>query len=79
MLGNTQLKPGDYHLKLDGSQVVLIDKNGTRTETTATVETVERKFDVTAIAMSTAGGTNRILSIELGGTKSKVVFESGTE
>ena len=75
MAGNAQLKPGEYHLKLDGSQVVLIDKNGNQIETTGTVETAERKFEGTAIATSKADGTNRILSIKLGGSRNSVVFQ----
>lgn len=76
--GSAQLKPGEYRLKLDGSQVVLTDKNGNRIDTTATVETAERKFDGTAIDSTTAEGTNRITAIELGGSKNRVVFQSGS-
>lgn len=76
LAGPTQLKPGEYHLKLDGTQVLLIDKYGKQIDTTATVETGDRKFSGTAILSSNADGSNRILSIELGGSKNKVVFES---
>jgi hypothetical protein len=74
--GNAQLKPGEYHLKLDGTQVVLTDKYGNRIDTTATVENSGRRFPDTVVFGSKADGANRILSIELGGSKSKVVFES---
>ena len=73
--GNTQLKPGEYHIKLDGAQVVLTDKSGVRIDTTATVETAERKFDQTAVATATESGTDRIIYIELGGSSNKVVFQ----
>ena len=78
MAGDAQLKAGEYQLKLDGSQVVLIDKKGKRIETTGTVETAERKFEETAIATGKADGTNRILSIQLGGSRNRVVFQSGS-
>ena len=74
--GAVQLKPGEYHLKLDGTQVMLI-KDGKQIETTATVESGDRKFDATAIVSSSADGSNRILSIQLGGSNNKVVFDSG--
>ncbi len=79
MAGTAQLSPGEYHLKLDGSQVVLIDKNGSQIETTATVETAERKFETPAIATRKADGTNRIMSIQLGGSRNKVVFRLESE
>ena len=73
--GNAQLKPGEYHIKLDGAQVVLTDKSGLRIDTTATVETAERKFDQTAVATAKESGTDRIIYIELGGSSNKVVFQ----
>ena len=77
MAGSTQLKGGEYRLKVDGAQAVLTDKEGKRIDTTATVETVERKFDRTALITTSTDGTNRILSIELGGSTNRVVFPSG--
>jgi hypothetical protein len=73
--GNTQLKPGEYHIKLDGAQVVLTDKSGSRIDTTAKVETTERKFTDTAVLTSKESGGDRILYIELGGSSNRVVFE----
>ena len=73
--GSAQLKPGQYTLKLDGPKVVLVDDKGKSTETTARIETADRKFDQTAISISKTDGANRLQSITLGGSKSKVVFE----
>lgn len=73
--GEAQLQPGQYTLKLDGNKVVLIDRTGRSIEVTAKVETVERKFDQTAVAISRADGGSRIQWIALGGSKSRVVFE----
>ena len=73
--GSAQLKPGEYKLKLDGTQVVLIDNGGKQIDTTAKVETADRKFNQTSISISTADGSNRIISIELGGSTNRVVFE----
>lgn len=73
--GTAQLKPGQYTLKLDGPKVVLIDNKGNRIETTAKIETADRKFDQTAVVISRADGANRVQSITLAGSKSKVIFE----
>ena len=73
--GNTQLKPGEYHIKLDGAQVVLTDHSGLRIDATAKVETAERKFTDTAVDASKDGDTDRILFIELGGSSNRVVFQ----
>ncbi len=73
--GDAQLKPGEYRLRVDGSQVVLMDKLGRQIAVTATVEQADRKFDQTMITTSKADGTNRIVSIELGGSKTKVIFQ----
>ena len=47
--GQAQLKPGEYSLKLDGSQVVLKDMTGRQIDVTAKVEPADRKFDETAV------------------------------
>jgi hypothetical protein len=73
--GKAQLKPGEYSLKLDGSQVVLMDGSGRRIDTTAKVESADRKFDQTVISFSKVDGTNRIQAIQLGGSKNRVVFQ----
>jgi len=74
-VGNAQLTPGEYHLKLDGEQVVLTDNARNQIDVTTTVETVDHKFVQTSVTFSTADGGNRILSIELGGTRNRVVFQ----
>jgi hypothetical protein len=73
--GTADLTPGDYKVKLDGSKVILLDRSGHQIDTTATVQTSERKFDQTAVSLSNTNGKARIDSIELRGTKDKVVFQ----
>ncbi len=73
--GAVQLKPGQYTLKLEGTKVVLIDRTGRSIEANAKVETADRKYDQTAMTFSRADGANRLQSITLAGSKSKVVFE----
>lgn len=75
--GSAQLKPGEYHLKLSGTQVVLLDEDRKQIDTTATVETGDRKYSETAVLTINADGSNRIVAVQLGGSKNKVVFASG--
>ncbi len=74
-VGDAQLGPGEYRLKLDGSQIVLIEPNGNRIEVVATLQEGNRKFDQTMLLTSAADGTNRIVAVELAGSKTSVVFQ----
>ena len=73
--GAVQLKPGEYKIKLNGSEVVLTDQNGRQIDAAAKLETADRKFSHTAIMVSSADGGSRLVSIELGSTNSKVIFQ----
>jgi len=73
--GSVQLKPGEYTVKVAASQVVLIDNDGNRIDVAATVETTDQKFDQTSVWISKTDGTNRLESIQLGGSNTKVVFQ----
>ena len=73
--GTASLKPGDYNIKVDGEQVTVTDKSGNRIDTAAKLETADRKFEHTSITTSDTEGAKKILSIEIGGTKCKLVFE----
>jgi hypothetical protein len=75
LAGKAQLQPGEYTLKVDASQAVLMDRKGHQIDATAKVETSDRKFDQTSISISATGGPAHIQWIELEGTKIKVVFE----
>jgi len=75
-IGNTQLSRGEYAIKLDGSNAVLMDAQGRAIDAKAAVEVAGDKFQQTAVGMDTdASGTVRIRWIQLGGTRNKVVFE----
>ncbi len=73
--GQAQLKPGEYKVKIEGQQVLLMDKAGRSIDVTAKVESADRKFSQTAIAFSKTGGENRIQWIQLGGSNIRLVFE----
>jgi hypothetical protein len=74
--GTASLKPGDYTVKVDGDQVVVTDKGGNRIETAAKLETADRKFEHTSITTIDGDGAKRIVSIEFGGSKYKIVFDA---
>ena len=74
-IGHTQLKAGNYTLKVKGASAVFVNQdNGQRTAETAKIATVARKYDQTAVELSTQGGTNHLTAIELGGSKTKLEF-----
>jgi hypothetical protein len=73
--GKIQLKPGTYKVKLDGSHALLLDQSGHQINEPVKVQTGDHKYDQTAIETSTANGANRILWVEIGGSKDKVVFQ----
>jgi len=77
--GNVQLKPGDYHLKLDGAQVVLMDEAGRQLDAAATVEESDRKFGQTSVATSDVDGIHRLDWVQLGGSTHKVVFQQARQ
>ena len=74
-IGTAELKPGEYKVKVDGTQVLLLDGRGHQIETAAKVEPSDHKFMATAVTISTQDGGSKILAIELGGSTTKVVFE----
>jgi hypothetical protein len=73
VVNGNDLKAGEYRLNLGTEKVTLVtgDKS---VEVPVKIESVDQKFDVTAIRYSTVGGKARISEIRLGGTKTKLVF-----
>ncbi len=73
--GAVQLKPGQYKVKVDGSNVTFTDVNTTKSFTTpAKVQTTEQKFDATKVQTTKDGDTERLQEIDLGGSKTKLEF-----
>jgi hypothetical protein len=73
--GNVQLAPGDYKVKVEGTNAVFTDEH-TRASFTVpvTIENSKTKFNSTALDSTTQGNTAQITSIELGGSKMKLEF-----
>src|SRR5581483_3739666 len=73
--GSTTLKAGDYHVKVDGSNVILKDADGHDVGAKAKIETSEKAFTATEVSTSQSNGMPHIEWIGLAGSKSKIVFE----
>jgi hypothetical protein len=73
--GNLQLKPGQYKLKVDGSNATFIGVDNAKSVTT-TVKVVnsDKKFETTTVDADKDGDTAVIKDIELGGSKTKLEF-----
>ena len=71
MVGNTELKAGDYKMEVDGDKVTI--KSGKNTVNTATVkvENGDQKFAQTTIRYD---NSDHVQEIRVGGTKTKLVF-----
>ncbi len=69
VVNGTELKPGEYRLTVDESKITLVNGKST-VEAPAKLESVEKKYDNTAIRYT--GKT--IAEIRLGGTKTKIVL-----
>jgi hypothetical protein len=73
--GSVQLAPGEYKLKVDGSNAIF---TGTETRKSVTVpvkvENGNTKYNSTALDTSKQGGAEQITSIELGGSNTKLEF-----
>jgi hypothetical protein len=73
--GSTELQPGEYKLKVDGSQVIF-SRDGKEWTAPVKVETVNRKFAQTTVESSTnQGDMDTIKAIDLGGSTTKLEFE----
>ena len=74
-VGSVQLKPGQYKLKVDGSNAVFTDANSSKSFTTPVkVETGDKKFDDTRVQSTKDADGDRINQIDLGGSKTKLGF-----
>jgi hypothetical protein len=76
-VGNVQLAAGEYKVKVDGTNVVFTNVDTAKqVNATAKVDTVEKKFEVTAVDTTRNGNEDQINAIELGGSKTKLEFGS---
>jgi hypothetical protein len=72
-VGGTQLKAGEYDVKVDGDKVTF--KQGKKLiEVTAKVEASATKYSDTQMDVRTENGQAKLRELDLGGTKSKIMI-----
>jgi hypothetical protein len=74
MVGNTQLKAGDYKFEVQNDKLVIMQHGQEATETNVKVETAAHKFGSTAVSYATANGTTKVEEVEVGGTHMRLVL-----
>jgi hypothetical protein len=72
-VNGTELKPGEYKLNIGENKITLV-QGKVSVEAPAKIETVESKFDQTAIRYKAEGNKQNVAEIRLGGSKTKVVL-----
>jgi hypothetical protein len=75
VIGGATLKPGDYKVEVTGNRAV-IKGNGARVEADVKVAPAEQKFPSTSVRYSNGDGAMKVEEIRLGGTKTRLVFDS---
>lgn len=73
-----QLKAGDYNLEVKDSSVVIV-RGKIQIEVPAKVENAPKKFGRTRVLYNENKGKFTIQEIELGGTTTKLSFDSGVQ
>lgn len=72
MAGANELKPGDYKLKVEGSQAVFTAQNAKSVTVPVKVENSDKKFANTSVETTNQGGMDSIQSIDLGGSNTRL-------
>jgi hypothetical protein len=76
VLGPMEVESGQYKLTFDGSKVTLVNETTRKSfETTATVQTSEKKFSDTVVESKRDGAKILVDEIQLGGTKTALDFK----
>jgi hypothetical protein len=75
MVGNTELKPGDYKLSVQDNKAV-ISQGKTSVEAQVKTETADAKFNSTSVRFQNGDGKYRVQEIRIGGTNTRLVFEN---
>ncbi|MBV9768937.1 MAG: hypothetical protein JOZ32_05145 [Bryobacterales bacterium] len=76
-VGQTQLKPGEYQVKVDGDKVTF--KQGKNVVAVpAKVETNASKYSDTQMDIRTENGQAQLKELDLGGTNSKIVLSGAS-
>jgi hypothetical protein len=73
--GSVDLAPGDYKMKVEGSNAIFTDGHtGASVTVPVKVENTQTKFNSTVLDTKMQGSTAQLIAIELGGSKVKLEF-----
>jgi hypothetical protein len=75
IVSGQSLKPGEYTLKVNGDKAVL-SRGKTKVEAPIAVENSDARFGSTSVRYLNGDGKFRVKEIRLGGTKTKLVFDT---
>jgi hypothetical protein len=74
MAGTTELKPGEYKVKLQGSEAVFTDQQSSKSfSIPVKVENGNKKFGYTSIESTNHGGMDTIQAIELADSNTRLM------
>jgi hypothetical protein len=73
--GAVELKPGDYKVKVEGSQAIFTDAHNKSFTIPATVENADKKFGYTSIETDNHDGMDTIQAIDLGDSNTRLKLE----
>lgn len=74
-VGNIELKPGQYTLKVQGDKAIFTFVDTAKQFTTnVKVEATDQKFETTRVDASKQGSVDVVKDIELGGSKTRLQF-----
>jgi hypothetical protein len=73
-VGQTELKPGEYDVKVDSAGKVTFKMGKNVVEVPGKVEPGSRAFSETQISTKSINGQQQLLEMDLGGSKSKITF-----
>jgi hypothetical protein len=74
-----EIKAGDYQLNVKENSVVIEKGKKIQMEVPAKVENTNRKYDRTRVLYNEHNGKFSIQEIELGGTTTKLTFDTGVQ
>jgi len=75
LAGSLHLKAGEYHVKVEGATAVFTSVDTAEKYTAPVkIEKTGKKFDQTAVETNTTNGTDKVQSIELGGSETRLDF-----
>jgi hypothetical protein len=72
-IGSTELKAGEYKIKVEGNQATIRDQQSGKSVTlNVKIEHAAQKFDQTVVRSVAKDGKDQVQEIELGGTDNRV-------